>query len=389
MIYEPARGAEELRWRVTAAAPLERDTPQYYRALDGLRGLAILIVIAEHWWAYKAVLPFGGAVGVNIFFVLSGFLITEILLRQRGTPVGAALRKFWWRRSLRIFPVYYLYVAILMAAGVPFAASLLPWALSYTINIYTATTGDIGSLLFSHLWSLSIEEQFYLAWPVVVLLTSDRWLRRLLIAIPLAAIAFRYYALTRLEFGNEIAYRMTPAALDALGLGAILAYLKSNSRSLWARLMKRGNLLTVAILVTGSVAVVLAHTGPSWYPLVERTSSALLGAALVCGLLSEKTPGILRRAFTNKLMVSLGKISYGLYVYHLLSQYLLEPTLRNWIQQTPALTSGFVGYNQYIVSMPIYFAGALLLAGVSFVVMERPLLRFKSAAARQPIGPTS
>src|SRR5262245_34719431 len=139
--------------------------------LDGLRALAVLGVLVCHStdseWAHL------GPFGVRLFFVISGFLITRILLEQRGAPVGSVLRAFYWRRLGRIAPLYYVALIVYWSFGVPGARELWPWLVTYTSNMVDPATplGFVG-----HFWSLAVEEQFYLVWPPLVLLLSRRTL---------------------------------------------------------------------------------------------------------------------------------------------------------------------------------------------------------------------
>src|SRR6188474_573227 len=154
--------------------------------LDGLRTLAVTAVAVSHWTPdfLVGIVPWG--TGVQLFFVLSGFLITGILLRSRptdhGVPLSNALRVFYARRFLRIFPLYYgvLVLCLLLGAGTIYQT--WPWHFSYVTNFYywRYGHGDEVSDPFLHFWSLSVEEQFYLMWPLIVLVASPRTLLILL-----------------------------------------------------------------------------------------------------------------------------------------------------------------------------------------------------------------
>jgi peptidoglycan/LPS O-acetylase OafA/YrhL len=160
----------------------------YVRQLDGIRAVAVLLVIVSHWFPGDVVGKFGfGAIGVDIFFVLSGFLITRILIVERlNFEINPsthsrlkAIRNFMVRRSLRIFPIYYLLLVllILFKDQFPNPVSLdWKWYFFYLQNIlfYINKTWPGGKL--SHLWSLAVEEQFYLFWPWIILFVSQRWL---------------------------------------------------------------------------------------------------------------------------------------------------------------------------------------------------------------------
>src|SRR4029078_7222796 len=150
--------------------------------LDGLRALAVLLVVVCHQYVLSL-----GWVGVQIFFVLSGYLIPGLLVRDREQPLGSYLRDFYGRRALRIFPLYYAVLAVLLLASVSGiqlsgVREALPFAATYTYNFWYAAHGTVSYLL-THFWSLCVEEQFYLFWPFVVYLCPPRYIRHLLMAL--------------------------------------------------------------------------------------------------------------------------------------------------------------------------------------------------------------
>src|SRR3979409_474403 len=164
---------------------------QHIKALDGVRGIAILLVILFHCGYLGC-----GWVGVQLFFVLSGFLITSILLKDRGASLSAYLKRFYWRRSLRSFPLYYLYLLVILGAYLllkipPAFANQWPYLFTYTYNVRHILPNYDGSQLLIHLWSLSVEEQFYLIWPLLVFVFAARRFKTLLIGIVVAVPLLR------------------------------------------------------------------------------------------------------------------------------------------------------------------------------------------------------
>lgn len=146
---------------------------KYVPQLDGLRAIAILFVMVFH----LGVFPLGW-VGVPLFFVLSGYLITTILVADRSKSLRDFLARFYWRRTVRIFPLYYLYVLIIAVAAILFGYSLngYGWFLAYLGNYQIALSQDVpAGGLVAHLWSLAVEEQFYLIWPFVVFFSRRVW----------------------------------------------------------------------------------------------------------------------------------------------------------------------------------------------------------------------
>jgi peptidoglycan/LPS O-acetylase OafA/YrhL len=195
--------------------------------LDGLRGLAVLGVLAWHWipW-YLAYCPLG-VISVRVFFTLSGFLITGILLRARRDnereqgPWWAPVRHFYIRRVMRIFPLYYAVLAIILIGGVPAAREHFAWHMLYLSNVLQAKMNDIGGST-GHFWSLSVEEQFYLVWPWLVLFMPRKAIPWAIGVMLAAGPIFRfavYYATSDASFdhGNYTAASNLPiACLDSL-----------------------------------------------------------------------------------------------------------------------------------------------------------------------------
>jgi peptidoglycan/LPS O-acetylase OafA/YrhL len=303
----------------------------YVPELDGLRALAILAVVLFHLHAPGFSI---GWAGVTLFFVISGFLITRILLTTSGRP--HYFRNFYARRSLRIFPIYYLTVGLYFLAlavaphhsGVykwlagtaahPFAQ--LPYYLTYlqTIPQLRSSYADLPSLTVT--WTLAIEEQFYWLWPFVVAAVPRRAL------LPTLATLFVIGLLTRailFASGANPYYLvgMLPDQLDALAIGAAIALLV-----VWNLERDRLNRLGLTCLLVGAAVTVLLfiRTGYSafWEPLkwASQRHNVLLftGMALLFGglVLLSVTESRLVRWLRNPILVHVGKISYGIYLYH-------------------------------------------------------------------------
>lgn len=287
------------------------DALAYMPQLDGLRALAAIAVVLHHnlwrggWLGAARGTVHLGDTGVRLFFVLSGFLITGILLRaRRGTSAPAALRSFYARRFLRIFPLYYAVVLGLALLGQPLIRSTLPWNLAYLANFKLALLGDFPGPPVSHLWTLSVEEQFYLVWPLVVLFAPERALLPAALSTLLIAPASR---LVLLLLANETAATVvTTSCLDTLGAGAALAILGRVPRGIAAR-----GLALLAILT----ALELAGIG-TWFQVAFRDTAYACMFAWVVQRGSEGVRGPLGRLLASAPLVYLGTISYGIYVFH-------------------------------------------------------------------------
>jgi peptidoglycan/LPS O-acetylase OafA/YrhL len=196
--------------------------------LDSLRTFAVAAVMVHHFWPEATFnLPLG-FVGVQLFFVLSGFLITGILWPAREAVQTGRWRawkvfqRFYTRRFLRIFPLFYGVLAVLCLLGISEVRDSLPWHISYLSNFYFAQLGWFPNHI-NHLWSLAVEEQFYLVWPFVIVLTPRRFLLPALVAIAAVGPAYRWIGgLMDVDW----MWTFTPpfANVDSLALGGILGY---------------------------------------------------------------------------------------------------------------------------------------------------------------------
>lgn len=316
-----------------AAPKVRRGEPVHIPALDGVRGLAVLLVMFHHF-AYgaegtslpaKLVVWFaeGGWMGVDLFFVLSGFLITGILLDARNTP--HYYRNFYARRTLRIFPLYYGYLFV-MCVIVARILHLDPqrsdellsyqhWLWLYVSNVLICIRGSFLVASVNHFWTLAIEEHFYLIWPTVV-----RWVepRRMWLAC-LACIAVALAA--RIGFHVSDVWRPAPMVftlcrIDALAMGGLLCVLARSPEH--RELLRRGS--RWALLLTAPV-VLLFLLGGNGRPLPDailRTVGYSLIALFCAGFLCQVllSEGALKRWLVHPVLRTFGIYAYGLYVFH-------------------------------------------------------------------------
>lgn len=307
----------------------------YVPALDGLRGIAILLVIAFHYTGE----PFGGGYGVDLFFVLSGFLITTLLLEERGASGRISLGSFYARRARRLFPAlaavlcsYLVYNAIL---GHNALATVADYGL-YFGNIYFVVAHKADNTGLGHLWSLAEEEQFYLLWPCLLLLVARA--RRPVYWIGAFALALVAYRFALIAHGASMTrlYRAPDTHSEGLLLGAALAFLRQQGfvAGEWAG--KLGLALTVPPVIVGSW-----HLG---LPLFELGAFFLVAAAVGDTQLA--------RGLSARPLVWLGALSYSLYLWH-------YPVL--WVFDA----------NDRLVALAVSF----LLAWLSYRYVERPFRR--------------
>jgi peptidoglycan/LPS O-acetylase OafA/YrhL len=318
---------------------IPRRPKRHYPALDGLRGVAILGVMLFHGFlglkwdlplnAKLAALPQIGWLGVDIFFVLSGFLITGILLDTRDSP--AHFRNFYARRSLRIIPVYYLLLVIvflILPWFIPFDTPGLQtiqhrqaWFWTYLTNIsfvfYRKLWVQSDWLDLNHLWSLAVEEQFYLFWPMVVYFLNRRWLKRACVACVVMSLALRI-VLWKMGQGTGSMYFPTPCRLDGLAIGSLVAILIRDKGGFAAIFnpARIGTVIAAAMLVSlgflrGGIVFTDKPTVVFGITIVN-----LLAACVVVMITAPWSSDPLRVLLNNRFLRMSGKYSYGLYLFH-------------------------------------------------------------------------
>ncbi len=361
-------------------------------ALDGLRGLAVAAVFLLHYHPDEHLGPVPlrfldqaanlGWAGVSLFFALSGFLITGILWDSLGKAHW--WRNFYIRRSLRIFPLYYLVLIVVAMVAVGMGTNSRDLAKILIDFLYLSNIPWLWKQMFGfplqsslvHFWSLAVEEQFYLIWPFLVLSFAKRRSGLMLLcgAIWIASFAFRLVAdglgwswLWSHHFLLSRAGELCAGALLALALrGSALA----EERVLWLARWVFWVSLPI-LIVLGLVAPGLSLMDKPWSSLGVAVIS-LCFTALIAECL---TPGVAQRIFSHPFLRWLGKISYGVYVYHLLLYGVFE-----WIAKRIAPNAEPLQAELLLLGIAIF--GTLSIASLSFYTFERACLSLKDKWAR-------
>ncbi len=349
----------------------------YYPALDGLRGLAILLVVVYHNFGFINYFFFGW-LGVDLFFVLSGFLITGILLETKGQP--GYLRNFFARRILRIFPVYYLtLIAFLLI--IP-AITTLPvnisyykenqwWLWTYLQNWLYIFKPNSNAQALNHLWSLAVEEQYYLLWPIaIILIKKPIHLLLLMLFILLAVMGIRFW-IWNLEI-KELAYYnlYTFSRIDGICIGCIIALLYKINLNY---LNKYSSLIVLLLAGINFIFYFFNSRYSFSFPylaIVGYTTFAVIFGLLVHEAVQGKNK-IINFIFTIPLLRFFGKISYSFYVFHWPVFLCLSPRLRGEIEKIIPEKPAII-----MVSLIATFA-SLMLSIVSYYTIERYFLRLK------------
>ncbi|WP_435017909.1 acyltransferase family protein [Tundrisphaera sp. TA3] len=381
-----------------AVAREPESRPKHILELDGIRGIAIVLVFLHHYITvgrgdspvhrFLASAAESLWCGVDLFFVLSGFLITGILLDTRDSPTY--FRTFFARRSLRIFPPYFGLLAVsllILPRFIPFDSDrdreLLAnqgWLWTYLANFrivvagYAPFQGD--HVWLPHLWSLAVEEHFYLVWPWLVYAVSPRSLRRACLGCIAGALALRA-GLLLTSASPEAAYVATPCRIDSLALGGLAALMVRDPGADAGRL-RRVALGLLAVAGPILLLIIGRHGGlfrdDPITSTVGYTTLALFSAGLILATVAFDPSGIYRRALRLGPLRALGRYSYGLYLYHVA----LEPSL-NAILSTGRIQAGLgvpypaAGLIRVGSTFAICFAVALL----SWHLFEKPILGLK------------
>ncbi len=380
---------------------------RFYPALDGLRAIAVLMVFLEHYeLGFHPRLNWGW-VGVDWFFVLSGFLITGILYDTRDT--AHRFRNFYIRRTLRIFPLYYAVfaVALLLTPVFHFAwnRAWLMWALylgNYVRFLYAhdprLAVGALEHLranppfphpaifYVGHFWSLAVEEQFYLVWPVVVFTIRSRERLRtlclLMLGVSLAARVVCVFRVPQLYLNLELLYRATPLRVDALLLGGCVALCLRGSEAARVRRFALPVLVSLAagFAVFEGLYPLLSPRHTAFQPRPAEPVMSTIGfslldlfaASLIVCLLEPRGP--LFRFFNLAWLRWLGQISYGFYVFHDIFHPLLLHVGTLLLPRQPRLQVHLTALAGLLLTT--------LLAYISFRFYEAPFLRLKERLSK-------
>jgi peptidoglycan/LPS O-acetylase OafA/YrhL len=361
---------------------------QHIASFDGIRGFSVLWVIAFHIWSNalifvpqhtlsRALMGFisHGWLGVQIFFTLSGFLITGILYDALGSE--HFFRNFYIRRVLRIFPLYYFVLIVLLCLTPLFALNWhgKAWAwflyLQFTLNTSPYLSRHVSIV---HFWSLAIEEQFYLCWPLIVYLIKNR--NRLVVTaalLSLVALALRCYIV--LPHASSSVRFLLPTEMDSLligGIGALLLHTR-----LRPQLLSCGKYLLAVSLIP--LLWCLYTNGSLNFEtdrFVDSLGFTLFATASLGLLLWALSPGsIAARLFSSSTLRFFGRYSYGLYILHYFLMALMLPLYH--------VVWRFTHQHSLALLIPgvVMIGGSLMLALLSFYLLEKPFLRLKGRFA--------
>lgn len=345
----------------------------YNRQIDGLRCFAVFGVLIWHFIRFNNVyigrIPFG--YGVDLFFIISGFLITKILLinkekiGNKETSIKSVLKSFYLRRTLRIFPIYYLTIVYLLIINFQNTRQVWRWLVTYTTNFYLSFDYPyIGS--FNHLWSLAVEEQFYLVWPLLIFLVPRKYTLGTIISVITSALLFKIFYFV--SFGSSAAINaLTISCADSLGFGALIAYLSLYKVNLLDKMNSIRFLVPISFIPFAFFMIF-----PAKIPFVSIVGGnflfSLFGFFVIAKAAQMKFRSVTKFILENRVVVHLGKISYGIYLYH----FFMPDFYNQMIDWFPS-----VFYLKSPIGTPFLFVASLVFAELSWFVIEKPLLKLK------------
>jgi peptidoglycan/LPS O-acetylase OafA/YrhL len=344
----------------------------YVKSLTGLRCIAVMLVLLSHSLYISPVRFFAlGNIGVDIFFTLSGFLITGVLLKERQKitnryPLKKSLLFFYIRRALRILPLYYIVILICWAIKYPVAKECYLWLLTFTSNLqlaYGVKQLHFGG--FGPFWSLSVEEQFYIFFPLLIFSSlSVKWIGRLLILMLMLSPIFRIYLFYTVSNPAHAVRFSTIACFDSLSAGALLAvYQYHNFFAKAKKIFYNRFFITLAGII---FLLLVSYYRNDFAGLIfGRSVTALITAALIFYCIEDRLLPAANQFLLLPPVQYIGKISYGIYVFH---SFIIELVTK---YATSILPPRF----PLII---LALAGSIAVAAFSWEFLEKRMLRLKA-----------
>lgn len=352
---------------------------KYMPQLDALRAFAVILVLMHHWLPEESVLNFtpNGTIGVTLFFVLSGFLISKILFHNRiaiaeeRISAKSVIWRFYMRRSLRIFPIYFIVIFLCYNFSVESIQENFAYFVTYTTNILNFTSGNwMGSL--SHLWTLSVEEQYYLVIPFFLIFLPQKYLLRsiwiFILLGPLSRLViFGIYGEEHLDIRATV---LTFSAMDCFSLGTLLAYMRTYGDA--AQNKKFDNWLWSVFLLAGvSFLFLITLDQPVLSSLFMRLLLSFISLYLI-DLAAKGVEGKAKLVLENPVILHLGKISYGIYLLHM-----FVPGMWDYVSDMFFQYAWIRWMSESWVRFLLFFVITVGLATFSWFCIEKPINQLK------------
>jgi len=347
----------------TVARPAGTHSAARVASLDGLRAISVSLVYLSHLGSNSDFVAAAGLIGVRIFFVISGFIITKLLIDERATTGRVSLKAFYLRRTYRIFPACYAYVAfILVLAGAGLARDVRPSDIVHGLT-YTTNYAFHGNWSMAHLWSLAVEEQFYLLWPCLFVFLPRARARHVLIAVIVLAPFSR--AITDL-YARESAQadHMFHVVADSLAAGCLLAMTIDRLRE--SPMIRRIPSAAIYLWLTADILLSMAYQ-QTYRPVYQVVGVSIMNLSIALFILrAVEAKDLVTRVLNSKPLVTVGLLSYSMYLWQ-------QPFLYPFAH--PHLVQRF----------PINLAVTLLMAIASYNLVEKPVRRWGTARTRRSV----
>lgn len=345
---------------------------KHIKQLDGLRFVAVFLVLIEHFAKIIGNYISAGFYGVDLFFVISGFLITPILLNSEDSLLRA-YKRFIGRRTLRIFPIYYLTIFILFLINNEYVKEYIIFCLTYTYN-YAGIYYNLPESPIDHFWSLCVEEQFYLFWPFIILgLRKNGSTLKLIISaiILICGLQLMFGIIKFIVPYNNVGLIPRAYSLSIGALGAILYY----ENKIPSRIFKFKQLEYIVLLI---LIICLISSNKIQMIICPLCSLFLIIKTAEGGFLIKPIDNFLN----NKIIIYLGSISYGIYVYHFplryyFTKYIFNPYIWDKINFNTLGYFKFIEWHSWIIKFPMISLISILIAHLSFKYFESPILKLK------------
>jgi peptidoglycan/LPS O-acetylase OafA/YrhL len=346
---------------------------KYYKRIDGLRFIAISFVLFQHFARFLVNSFNLGYYGVDLFFVISGFLITSILLKPNEKPFKSNYINFIGRRTIRIFPIYYLTIFTLWLLNLDVIRNNLFWFLTYTYNYAYVLYNVTPSSPANPFWSLSVEEQFYLFWPFIVLFLRKKQILLLIIVITIVIIGYSQIIFNIFPSISRFNEMGLLTRMSSLGLGALGAV--ASRRNLLPDKLFQSK--TSEVLFSLLLIISLIFQG--------KFTPLLIGICFLFVVLKaayyDFTIIPVNRFLENKSIIKIGRISYGIYIFHMpiayyFSKFIFDPIWAN-------INFAYLGklekirWHSWIIKLPLYSFLSIFIASLSFKYIEIPILKLK------------
>jgi peptidoglycan/LPS O-acetylase OafA/YrhL len=358
---------------------------KHIKGLDTLRAFAVIFVIITHWGpTYERDQPVGaflmrllvpdGGTGVFIFFTLSGFLITSILLAARfdsnETKRFIIIKNFIVRRTLRIFPIYYIFLlALILIFNPPDMKQNLPWFLTYSTNILVYKTNSWHTA--SHTWTLAIEEQFYLFWPWLILFINEKYLKLLFTAAIITGVVSTYFVL-KTKMGPFLVYN----CVDSFAIGGFYAYARRNRghKEIFEKVIKRMVPFLLIFYFFWKIENFILQQ--EYFIFLKKTVESLLAIWIIILIVNNRSEGVRKNLLENRGLNFIGKISYCIYLIHPYvvnyngpyKELILSSGLPSFLKDF-FIGNGFV----YICDLTVL----TIICWLSYRLIEQPILSLK------------